>query len=187
MADIAPAHGLTEQIRIVAWLRWRVLRNSIRNKNRRLDLIGMIFSGFFSAIFVAGITVAFFYGTKKLIDHHHEQFLGLLFLALLVWWQLFPIMLAGFAPQFAFRSLLRFPVKLSAFYLIGMAYGLADSAAVAALIWMLAMTVATLIAQPAARLTTATRRQTAPRICCISLAALMRRQVPAATATSDVR
>ena len=136
MADLTPGHGLTEQIRIVAWLRWRVLRNSLTNKNRRLDLIGLIFSGFFSAIFVAGITLAFFYGTKSLLEHHEEQFLGLLFLALLVWWQLFPIMLAGFAPQFVFRSLLRFPLNLSAFYLIGLAYGLADSAALAALVWM---------------------------------------------------
>ena len=150
MADLAAGPGLLEQIRLVSWLRWRILRNSLRKKNRRLDLLGLAISGLFSAIFVAGVTVAFFVGTKSLIENHHEQFLGLLFLALLVWWQLFPILLAGFTPQFAFRSLLRFPLKLSAFYLIGMAYGLADSAALAALIWMIAMLAATLVAQPAA-------------------------------------
>jgi hypothetical protein len=150
MADVSAGPGLVEQIRIVSWLRWHILRNNFRNKNRRLDLLGLIFSGFFSAIFVAGVTVAFFLGTKNLLQNQHEQFLGLLFLALFVWWQLFPIMLAGFAPQFAFRLLLRFPMKLSAFYLIGMAYGLADSAAIAALVWMLAMIAATLIAQPLA-------------------------------------
>jgi ABC-2 type transport system permease protein len=41
-------------------------------------------------------------------------------------------------------------MNLSAFYLIGMAYGLADSAALAALVWMLAMLAATLVAQPSA-------------------------------------
>ena len=150
MADVAAGPGLLEQIRLVSWLRWRILRNSLRKKSRRLDLLGLALSGLFSAIFVAGVTVAFFVGTKSLIENHHEQFLGLLFLALLVWWQLFPILLAGFTPQFAFRSLLRFPLKLSAFYFIGMAYGLADSAALAAMIWMIAMIAATLIAQPAA-------------------------------------
>jgi len=150
MADLAAGPGLPEQIRLVSWLRWRILRNSLRKKSRRLDLLGLAISGLFSAIFVVGLTVAFFVGTKSLIENHHEQFLGLLFLALLVWWQLFPILLAGFTPQFAFRSLLRFPLKRSAFYLIGMAYGLADSAALAALIWMIAMLAATLIAQPAA-------------------------------------
>jgi ABC-2 type transport system permease protein len=150
MADLAVAPGLLEQIRLVAWLRWRILRNSLRKKSRRLDLLGLVITGLLSTIFVAGVTVAFFVGTKSLLENNHQRYLGLLFLALLVWWQLFPILLAGFTPQFAFRLLLRFPLKLSAFYLIGMAYGLADSAALAALIWMSAMLAATLISLPAA-------------------------------------
>jgi len=150
MADVSGHTALREQIRLVAWLRWRVLRNSISNKNRRLDLIGLIFSGFFSLLFVIGVTFGFYFVTKSLFEKHREPLFGLVFLALLVWWQAFPILLAGFAPQFPFRTLLRFPVKLSAFYIIGMAYGLADSAALAALLWMLAMLAATLVAQPAA-------------------------------------
>jgi len=148
MADVSNSTSLADQIRLIAWLRWRVLRNSISNKNRRLDLIGLIFSGFFSLLFVIGVTFGFFFVTKALFEKHLEPLFGLVFLALLVWWQLFPILLAGFAPQFPFRTLLRFPVNLSAFYLIGMAYGLADSAALAALVWMLAMLAATLVAQP---------------------------------------
>jgi hypothetical protein len=150
MADVTVGPGLADQIRLVAWLRWRILRNNLRKKSRRLDLLGLIISGLFSAIFVAGVTVAFFLGTRSLLEKHQEQYLGLLFLALLVWWQLFPILLAGFAPQFSFRSLLRFPLNFSTFYTIGMAYGLADSAALAAMIWMMAMVMATLVAQPAA-------------------------------------
>ncbi len=148
MADVSNSTSLADQIRLIAWLRWRVLRNSISNKNRRLDLIGLIFSGFFSLLFVIGVTFGFFFVTKALFEKHLEPLFGLVFLALLVWWQSFPILLAGFAPQFPFRTLLRFPVNLSAFYLIGMAYGLADSAALAALVWMLAMLAATLVAQP---------------------------------------
>ena len=150
MADLIGKSGLIEQIRLVTWLRWRFLRNSVSNKNRRLDLIGLIFSGFFSVLFVAGVTVAIFVGTRYLLRQHLEQFLGLLFLALFFWWQLFPILLAGFAPQFAFGRLLRFPLRLSAFYVIGLAYGLADSAALAALVWMAAMIAATLVVQPVA-------------------------------------
>jgi ABC-2 type transport system permease protein len=150
VADVAAGTGLAEQIRTVAWLRWRILRNSLRNKSRRLDLIGLIVSGFFSLLFVVGVTLAFFFVTRYLFEKHLEPLFGLVFLALLVWWQSFPILLAGFAPQFPFRTLLRFPMNLSAFYLIGMAYGLADSAALAALVWMLAMLAATLVAQPSA-------------------------------------
>jgi ABC-2 type transport system permease protein len=150
VADVVAGPGLAEQIRTVAWLRWRILRNSLRNKSRRLDLIGLIVSGFFSLLFVIGVTLAFFFVTRYLFEKHLEPLFGLVFLALLVWWQSFPILLAGFAPQFPFRTLLRFPMNLSAFYLIGMAYGLADSAALAALVWMLAMLAATLVAQPSA-------------------------------------
>jgi ABC-2 type transport system permease protein len=150
VADVVAGPGLAEQIRTVAWLRWRILRNSLRNKSRRLDLIGLIFSGFFSLLFVIGVTLAFFFVTRYLFEKHLEPLFGLVFLVLLVWWQSFPILLAGFAPQFPFRTLLRFPMNLSAFYLVGMAYGLADSAALAALVWMLAMLAATLVAQPSA-------------------------------------
>jgi ABC-2 type transport system permease protein len=150
VADVTARLSLAQQIRLVVGLRWRIIRHSFSNKSRRLDLLGLIFSGVFGALFVIGVTIAFFFGTRSLLENHLEQFLGLLFLALLLWWQLFPILLAGLAPQFTFRSLLRFPLNLSAFYLIGLAYGLADSAALAALIWMAAMVAATLVAQPMA-------------------------------------
>lgn len=148
MADLTARLGLAQQIRLVAGLRWRIIRHSFSNKSRRLDLLGLILSGVFGALFVVGVTIAFFVATRYLLENYQEQFLGLLFLALLIWWQLFPILLAGFAPQFSFRSLLRFPLNLSAFYLIGLAYGLADSAALAALVWMAAMIAATFVAQP---------------------------------------
>jgi ABC-2 type transport system permease protein len=150
VAHLTSGLGLAEQIRLVAWLRWRVLRNNLRNKNRRLDILGLAISGAFSTLFVLAVTIGIFVGTRTLLETQREQFLGLLFLGLFGWWQLFPILLAGFAPQFAFGSLLRFPMKLSAFYLIGMAYGLADSAALAALVWMGAMIAATLATLPAA-------------------------------------
>lgn len=142
--------NLAEQLRLVAWLRWRSLRSGLRNKNRRMDLLGVIVSGLFSSILVLGITIALFVGTKRIFEDHHEKYLGLIFLALLVWWQLFPIMLAGFAPQFSFKTLLRFPLKFSTFYLVGLAYGLADPAALAAVIWMASMIAGTLVSRPSA-------------------------------------
>lgn len=150
MADLAAVPGLLEQIRIIAWLRWRVLRNNLRKKSRRLDLLGVVISAIVGSVFVAGFSVAFFFATRALFSQHLERYFGLLFLALLVWWQVFPVMIAGFSPQFAFRTLLRFPITLSAFYLLALAYGLADSAAIAAVIWMFAMIVATLTWFPSA-------------------------------------
>ena len=159
MADLASGFGSTgpglslpglgEQLRLVAWLRLRSLRNGLHNKNRRLDLVGTIASGIFSCLLVGGITIGLFVGTTLLVRQHQEGYFGLIFLGLLAWWQLFPILLAGFAAQFSFRSLLRFPMRFSAFYLLGLAYGFADAAALAALVWMLTMVVATTLAAPA--------------------------------------
>src|SRR6266576_1522674 len=117
MVDLASGPGLLEQIRLVSQLRWRVLRNNLRKKNRRLDLIGVIISSISGTIFVAGISLVFFLGTRGMLANHLEKYFGLLFLALLVWWQIFPIMIAGFSPQFTFRTLLRFPCNLSPVFL----------------------------------------------------------------------
>jgi len=145
-----PLPSLFEQLRLVAWLRMRSLRNGLRNKNRRMDLLGVVVSGFFSSILVVGVTLALFAGTKYIFEAHHQPYLGLIFLGLLLWWQLFPILLAGFAVQFSFRSLLRFPLSFSAFYVLGLVYGLADAAAIAAVIWMGAMIAGTLASEPGA-------------------------------------
>jgi hypothetical protein len=122
----------------------------LHNKNRRLDLIGMVASGVFSSLLVIGVVIALFVGTTYLFREHQEGYFALVFLGLFLWWQLFPILLAGFAAQFSFRSLLRFPMKFGAFYLVGLAYGLADAAALAAVVWMMSMIAATVSARPAA-------------------------------------
>jgi len=149
VADLTSGPGLAEQLRLVAWLRWRTLRNSLMNKNRRLDMIGMILSGAFSSLLVLGVAAGLFAGTWTLFERHQEKYFSLVFLALLAWWQLFPILLAGFAPQFVFRSLLRFPIRFPVFYLVGLVYGLADAAAISAVVWMAAMLAGTLAAAPA--------------------------------------
>ena len=50
MAAVARFPGIAGQIRLVAWLRWRLLRNSLRRKNSRLDLLGLIVSGLLSSL-----------------------------------------------------------------------------------------------------------------------------------------
>jgi len=145
MADVAPLPGLLEQIRLVAGLRWRILRNNMKNKNRVWDVIGVVISSIVGLVFVAGIAIAIFAGTISFLDNHHEARFGLLFWGIFLWWQVLPIFVAGFSPSFSFRSLLRFPLKFSAFYSIGIAYGLADSAALASLVWLVTMIVAAMI------------------------------------------
>src|SRR5439155_4251643 len=148
MADVTHSIGVFEQIKLVAGLRWRILRNSLRKKNSRLDLIGLIFAGLFGGILIVGLSFAFFSGAYAFVSHGRLEWIGLLFLGIFLFWQIFPIFVAGFGASFEFRTLLRFPLRLGAFYLIGLAYGFADFCAVASLCWLLAMTAGATAAKP---------------------------------------
>src|SRR5256885_16784452 len=74
--------------------------------------------------------------------------MALLFWGIFIFWQIFPVFVAGFGANFEFRTLLRFPLSLRAFYIIGLAYGFADFSALASVSWLLAMTAGATAAKP---------------------------------------
>ena len=148
MADVTQSVSVFEQIRLVAGLRWRILRNSLRKKNNRLDLIGLIFTGVLGSILVIGLCFAFYMGAYVFLSQGRLEWMALLFWGIFLFWQIFPVFVAGFGANFEFRTLLRFPISLRAFYLIGLAYGLADFSALASVCWLLAMTAGASVAKP---------------------------------------
>src|SRR6266576_5885134 len=148
MADVTQSIGIFEQIRLIAGLRWRILRNSLRKKNNRLDLIGLILTGVFSGILVSGFSFAFYAGAYAFVSQGRLESMALLFWGIFLFWQVFPIFVAGFGANFEFRALLRFPLSLRAFYLIGLAYGFADFSALSSVCWLLAMTAGATAAKP---------------------------------------
>ena len=148
MADVTQPVNVFEQIRLVAGLRWLILRNSLRKKNNRLDLIGLIFAGAFSGIFVVGLCFAFYAGAYNFLSRGRPEWMALLFWGVFLFWQLFPVFVAGFGANFEFRTLLRFPLSLRAFYTIGLAYGFADFSSMASVCWLLSMTAGATVAKP---------------------------------------
>jgi hypothetical protein len=54
-------------------------------------------------------------------------------------WQFAPILLEGFSPGVNFREIARYPISFSTYYLLNCVYGLADPAALAALLWLAAI------------------------------------------------
>src|SRR6202051_3764214 len=148
MADLASPISLADQIRLVAGLRWRILINSLRKKNNVLDLIGMGFVALFASILIILPSFGFYFAGRSLVSAGRLQWLAAPFWAIFVFWQMFPIFAAGFGSGFEFRSLLRFPLSPATFYLIGLAYGLADFPAVASICWLLVMTAGAAIADP---------------------------------------
>jgi ABC-2 type transport system permease protein len=149
VADVAGRLNVAGQIRLVAELRWRILRNRLRSKNSRLDLIGLVWAAIFSSFLVVGLSFAFCWGAYFSFSTGRLEWLLLLFWSIFLFWQTFPIFIAGFGATFEFRTLLRFPLSLTAFYLVGLAYGLADFCAIASICWLLAIAVGAGIANPA--------------------------------------
>ena len=147
MADVAQLPGVLEQLKLVAGLRWRLLKNGLRRKNNRWDLIGMIFAAVASGALVLGLCFAFYAGAYFFLTKGRPSWLALLFWALFLWWQVFPILVTGFGATFEFKNLLRFPISSRAFYLLGLGYGFADFAAVSAICWMASMVVGTAVAR----------------------------------------
>ena len=145
MADLIQMPGVAEQLKLVAGLRWNLLKNSLQRKNNRWDLIGMIFAMAGSAVVVVGLCVAFYAGTYFFLTGNRASWMPLLFWAIFLWWQVVPILVAGFGANFEFRNLLRFPLSLRAFYILGVGYGFADFAAVSSLCWIASMLVATAV------------------------------------------
>ena len=145
MADVIQLPGVAEQLKLVAGLRWNLLKNSLQSKNNRWDLIGMILAAAGSAVMVIGLCVAFYAGTYFFLTRGRANWMQLLYWAIFLWWQVVPILVAGFGANFEFRNFLRFPLSLRAFYILGFGYGFADFAAVSSLCWIAAMLVATAV------------------------------------------
>lgn len=140
MADVSTTQSTLAQVRLVAGLRWQILRNGLRRKSNRWDLIGLILSAVLASIFVLAMCGAFYAGAYAFVSGSKITWIALLFWAIFVFWQLFPVFAAGFGASFEFRNMLRFPLRLLAFYVIGLAYGLADFSATAGTLWLLSMT-----------------------------------------------
>jgi hypothetical protein len=149
LADVAQLPSVWEQIRLVAGLRWRILGNNLRKKHNQWDLIGMIFAGLCAGLIVIGLCIAFYFGAYAFMSRGREAWIALLFWGIFLFWQLFPIFTAGFGVGFEFRTMLRFPLSLRAFYIIGLAYGLADFAALASVCWLTAMIIGATVANSA--------------------------------------
>src|SRR5277367_1506000 len=75
--------------------------------------------------------------------------MAFLFWGIFIFWQLVPVFTAGFGAGFEFRTMLRFPLGLPAFYVIGLAYGLSDFPALASVCWLTAMIIGAGVANPA--------------------------------------
>jgi hypothetical protein len=129
-------------------LRWRLFTNALRRPSRRAELGLQIFWYIFGAGFTLLITAAFFGGTYALLQADRTDFIDLLLLVLFLIWQLAPVLFEGYSPGLNFREVARYPISFRLYFLLNLAYGLSDPAAIACLCWLFGMWLAVIIVRP---------------------------------------
>lgn len=149
MANVTSGPSLLQQIRLIAGLRLRIFRNGLRGKNKQLDLLGTIVAAFFGGLLIIGFSFGFFFGAYQFALLGRYSLLALLFWAIFIFWQFIPVFTAGFGAAFDFRKMLRFPLTLPAFYLVGLAYGFFDFSSIACICWLAVMSLGVAAASPA--------------------------------------
>ena len=133
--------GVLEQIWLIAGVRWRILKNSLRRKHNVWDLIAMIWVAVLSGITAVGAGFGLAAGAYAIVRSGRLEWLGWLYWAVFAWWQILPVFAAGFGSNFEFATLLRFPLSLRTFYLLGLGYGFSDFAALSSLCWTIGIMV----------------------------------------------
>ena len=128
-----------QEVALLIRLRWRIQRNQLRQKNAKLELVGLIVTGLFFFFFVGVIAFAFYEGAATMTRDNRMSWLALLFWGVLLFWQVFSVFFASLTTVFDFRTLLRFPLHLGAYFVMNVAYGLADPIAMAAVTFLLAI------------------------------------------------
>ena len=150
MAGVSVAiPGASQQIRLIAHLRWLLFKNSLRNIKGRLEAVSSAILWLMMSGLVIGGSIGLGILTYFFVIGSHWTWLAGLLWIVSVFWQVYPIFAASVGAQFDFSNLLRFPLRFDTFFILNLIYGLFDPGAVAALVWLFGMWIALGIARPA--------------------------------------
>jgi hypothetical protein len=129
-------------------LRWRLFLNSLRSKKRQAELAMSALGYGIGALFALGTSAGYLAATVFMLRAGKPHLLELLLWAVFLFWQLVPLLFEGFSPGLNFREVARYPLSLRMYVMLNAVYGLFDPAALAALLWLLAMWIGILVVQP---------------------------------------
>ena len=129
-------------------LRWRLFTNALRRPSRRAELGLQIFWYIFAAGFLLMTSAAFFGLTFALLKTERSELLDLALLLIFLIWQLAPVLFEGYSPGLNFREVARYPISFRLYFILNLAYGVSDPAAIACLLWLCSMWLAIIIVRP---------------------------------------
>jgi ABC-2 type transport system permease protein len=148
MAGLMLSQETRGQLAAIAYIRWRLAMNSVRNLQGRLELISKIFMAFGAVMGGFGLGVCVTAASWYIVSRANVELLAIILWITFLFWQLVPVMATAFSQNADTSSLLRFPVSYRSFFLIQMMYGLVDLPTAMCSIWLVGATIGVGIAAP---------------------------------------
>jgi ABC-2 type transport system permease protein len=136
------------QLAAIAWLRWRMFANSLRTTRGKAEVISRVLMTVFFTVGGFGGTVASAFGAWYFVSQGKPEMLAVMFWAVFLFWQLFPVMSTAFTNNPDSGDLLRFPLGYRAYFLIRLAYGSFDPATALGCLWLTGMLLGIAAASP---------------------------------------
>lgn len=100
------------------------------------------------SLFALGTSIGMCAATIFMLRAAKPRLLEILLWTIFLFWQLVPLLFEGFSPGLNFREVARYPVSLRLYVLLNAAYGLFDPAALAAMLWLMAMWIGIVVVKP---------------------------------------
>jgi ABC-2 type transport system permease protein len=136
------------QLAAIAWLRWRMFANSLRSSRGKAEVISRVIMTIFFGVGGFGGTLACGFAAWYFVSQGKPEMLAVMFWAVFLFWQLFPIMSTAFTNNPDSGDLLRFPLGYRAYFLIRLAYGCFDPATALGCLWLTGMLLGIAAASP---------------------------------------
>ena len=124
------------QLSAIAWLRWRMFANSLRSTRGKMEVVSRVIMTIFLGVGGFGGTVGSAFAAWYFVSQGRPEMLAVIFWAVFLFWQLFPVMSTAFTNNPDSGDLLRFPLGYRAYFLIRLAYGSFDPATALGCLWL---------------------------------------------------
>lgn len=155
MAGIAPLSDPSQLLRpssrrhfaAIAWLRWRIFRNTLRGKGAVGEVIAKILSYPLLAVMVLGPAVGAGLASYYFVSEGQIVLLAIPLWIIFLLWQFIGVSTSASGPSFDLTLLIRFPIRYRDYLLMRLLFGLFDPPTLAGVACLIAMSLGIGIAE----------------------------------------
>jgi ABC-2 type transport system permease protein len=140
---------ISDQLKAIAWLRWRLFANGLRSTRGTMELTSQILLSFVFAMAGFGGALGMSAAAYFLLSHGKPELLALPLWMIFIFWQGFPVMATAFTNNPDSTDLLRYPLDYRSYFLVRMASGIFDFATVLGSLWLFGLLVGLAFMKPA--------------------------------------